>query len=115
MSKSLIRTTLLPVLAAIIWGMAFVAQTQNTVGTFSCIACRSILAFVFLLAVIMVMNRGKVRSVLSGSTREETKNLWLGGALSGCFLTSATFFQQHGMDLGTDAGKAGFITALYIV
>ena len=115
MSKSFIRSTVMPVLAAVIWGMAFVAQTQNTIGTFSFIACRAVLAFVFLLIVILIKGKGNVKMLLRESTPEGTKALWLGGVLSGVFLTTATFFQQHGLDMGTDAGKAGFITALYIV
>ena len=43
------------------------------------------------------------------------KQLWLGGLCCGTALAIASNFQQAGLVAGTDAGKAGFITALYVV
>ena len=110
-----LRTTLLPLLAAFIWGIAFVAQKGNTVGALTFNASRSIVAFVFLCGVILVMNRGDVRHLLVGHTPQETCAIWLGGLCCGASLAAATFLQQTGLDADTEAGKAGFLTAMYIV
>ncbi len=61
----------------------------------------------------MLLQRSK--KVLVEDTPDGTRRLWLGGILCGTALTVAAFLQQFGMDQGTQAGKAGFITALYIV
>ena len=54
-----LRTTLLPLIAAFIWGIAFVAQKGNTVGALTFNAARSLVAFLFVLVVLAVMTRGK--------------------------------------------------------
>ena len=110
-----LRTTLLPVLAAFIWGIAFVAQKNNTVGALTFNASRSIVAFVLLCGVILVMNKGDVKHLLKGHTPQETRAIWLGGLCCGVSLAVATFLQQSGLDADTEAGKAGFLTAMYIV
>ena len=110
-----VRTTLLPLLAAFIWGVAFVAQKGNTTGPLAFNASRAIVAFLLLLVVILVMNKGDVRHVLREDTRENTRTLWLGGLCCGLALSFATFLQQYGLDGSTEAGKASFLTAMYIV
>ena len=110
-----LRTTLLPLLAAFIWGIAFVAQKGNTVGALTFNASRSIVAFLFLLVVIAVMSKGDVKHLLVGKTPEETRAIWIGGFWCGASLAVACFLQQSGLDADTEAGKAGFLTAMYIV
>ena len=149
-----LRTTLLPLIAAFIWGIAFVAQKGNTVGALTFNAARSLVAFLFVLVVLAVMTRGKwqakgpasaasaaasaaslqgkasgkgsasatqakglapLAGLLTGSTPQETRAIWLGGACCGLALACATFLQQTGLDADTEAGKAGFLTAMYIV
>lgn len=57
---------------------------------------------------------GKPRRILE-SLFDFTRAEIIGGAISGFFMTFATALQQNGIGEGTDAGKAGFITALYVV
>ena len=59
-----IRKSVFPVLAAFIWGMAFVAQANNTAGAFTFNAMRSTIAFVFLLPIILIFNKGDRKSVV---------------------------------------------------
>ena len=113
--KTRLKSTILPLLAAFIWGTAFVAQKANTAGALTFNAARSLVAFPFLLILILIFTKGDYKHILSEESKEDTKALWTGGVLCGLALASATFFQQYGMDHGTEAGKAGFITALYIV
>ena len=105
-------------LAAIIWGLAFVAQDEvGEVPPFTLGFGRSILATVFLSAVIPIFDRLKnsERRLFSlhgvGLNRFEL----IGGVISGVFLTIASALQQFGINNGTDGGKAAFITALYVV
>lgn len=110
-----LRQTVLPLLAALIWGTAFVMQKGNTAGALTFNAARSLIAFLFLLPVILLFTKGDLKHILSENTKEDTKTLWLGGFLCGLMLASATFLQQYGLDHGTEAGKAGFLTAMYMV
>lgn len=103
------------VLTALIWGVAFVAQTVGGehVGPFTFNCVRSLLGGVVLLPMIPLLGR------LSGNRREESapadrKNLWLGGVLCGVVLGLASSLQQWALEYAS-VGKAGFITALYIV
>lgn len=113
--KSRVRSIVFPLLAAFIWGIAFVAQKGNTTGPFTFNACRGIIAFVFLLPVILIFSHSDCRHILRGNTPEETRTLWIGGICCGVVLTTAAFLQQYGLDGTTEAGKGGFLTALYIV
>lgn len=109
---STVRQNVLPVLAALIWGTAFVAQSvgAETVGPFFFTAARSVIAFVFLLGVCAA------RRKLAGDTVPPSprKPLLKGGLLCGTALAVATCFQQKGLET-TPSGKAGFLTALYII
>ncbi len=108
------RRNLYALLAALIWGVAFVAQKNNTTGPFTFNAMRSFVAFLFLLPVSVIMSKNK-RYVLREEKKSNTRRLWLGGLACGVALGLATFLQQLGMDRGTDAGKASFLTAMYVV
>lgn len=112
-----IRQNVLPVIAAAIWGTAFVAQsiTADVLGPFTVTASRSAIAAVFLLVVIAFMNfsrRKKATPIIKD--KAYNKNLILGGICCGAALFAASNFQQLGL-ADTSPGKAGFITALYIV
>ena len=104
-----VRHTVCPLLAALIWGFAFSAQSvcADFLGPFSVNAGRGLIAFVILLAACLLRRR---RSGKKGLSRE----LLLGSLCCGTALFIASNFQQFGL-ADTDAGKAGFITALYIV
>lgn len=111
-----VRTTLLPLLAAFIWGIAFVAQKGNTVGALTFNAARAVVAFVFLVLILAGMRKkGLIKHIFTGDSSQETRAMWLGGLCCGAALACATFLQQTGLDADTEAGKAGFLTAMYIV
>lgn len=113
-----IRQNVLPVLAALIWGTAFVAQSVSTdhVGPFTFNAARSIIASVFLLTLCLVLRAVRRRDFGSEAKAQPTaaRDLILGSLCCGTALTVACFLQQKGLET-TTSGKAGFITALYIV
>ncbi|MCQ2524766.1 MAG: DMT family transporter [Lachnospiraceae bacterium] len=110
-SSSSIFYSLLLVLTATIWGAAFVAQSagMENVGplTFNCI--RFILGSIVLLPVIAIMDK----KGLSASSWKD-KDLYKGGIICGTCLFLASASQQIGI-VYTTVGKAGFITAFYIV
>ena len=117
-SKNQLVGSLLLLICAFIWGSAFVAQTTGAeyVGPFTFIYLRSFLGGLVLLPVIFVT--GKIRrknSAEEKSYASDKKTLFTGGLVCGIALCFASVFQQAGIDKGTDPGKAGFITALYIL
>ena len=114
MKVNRIRQNVLPVLAAFIWGTAFVAQSVGAdyVEPFTFNAARSVIAFLFLLILCLV--RRKLQKGIVESTTKSWKDLAIGGTCCGVALTVASFLQQKGLET-TTSGKAGFITALYIV
>jgi len=119
MKHNQIRQVLFPVLAALIWGTAFVAQDvcADIIDTFTFNAIRSYVAVVVLLMIIYVFD--KLKKDKPRRTEEQKKSdrrqMWIGGFCCGTALAIASNFQQAGISAGTDAGKAGFITALYVV
>ena len=114
MKVNRIRQNVLPVLAAFIWGTAFVAQSKGAelVESFTFNASRSVVAFLFLLLVCTLLRK------FGGSTEAKRpgygKDLLISGICCGAALTIAAYLQQKGLET-TSSGKAGFITALYIV
>lgn len=114
MSKKL-RGNLMLLATAVIWGIAFVAQSDglNYVGPFTYNACRTLLGGVVLIPVIAllrVINPG----TRTGEDKPSLKNTVIGGICCGALLFVASSLQQIGIGM-TTVGKAGFITALYIV
>ena len=107
------------IIATMLWGFAFSAQkAASDVPPFTLGALRSVIAVFFLLAVIPLLDRftGNGRRLLTAKKRPDiTKTELIGGAVAGVILAIASAFQQLGLGEGTDAGKAAFITALYVV
>ena len=112
MGKENIRSNLLLLLAAIIWGVAFVAQSDamNYVGALTFNGGRFFLGALVLLPLVLV-NQHKLGK--EGRAKQR-KPLLLGGLFCGSTLAIATALQQYGL-IETSAGKAGFLTALYVV
>ncbi len=114
-----VRSSAFLTLAAFIWGVAFAAQSEgmNYVGGFTFTGCRYLLGGIVLVPVILVA--GKARHVESanigeGERQAYVKNSMKGGVCCGLCLFVASSLQQFGI-ASTTVGKAGFITALYIV
>lgn len=116
-------------LAAFIWGLSFVAQSEGMkyIGPFAFIGIRSMLAGVSLavfLGIRALMTSGKRKEGRCGSEVSEEpvsrvpvgrKTLLLGGVCCGVVLFAATMLQQIGILHTNEPGKAGFITALYLI
>ncbi len=107
-SKKLISSLLL-ILAALIWGVAFVAQSvgMKYIGPYTFSFIRCMIGGMVLLPVIYFM-----RDKNTGTKNNRT--LIIGGILCGICLCVATNLQQFGL-LYSSSGKAGFITTCYIV
>ena len=111
--------TVVLLITAVIWGMAFAFQRAGMEwiepATFQ--AVRLALASLFVWLISFAMNRRKGRSAEGESPearRQMRTETLRGGVCCGCFLAAANYFQQFGL-VYTTAGKAGFITALYII
>lgn len=97
--------------ATVIWGSAFIAQSvgMDKIGPFTFQAVRCFLAVVFLFPASALFSRGKP---FWKSWADPA--LWRSGIICGLALFAASSLQQIGL-VYTDAGKAGFLTAMYIV
>ena len=110
--------SLILTLCAIIWGSSFVAQSTGAqfVGPFTFMSLRSLLGSAFLLPVILGMDTVKKKKGTFVPMDKQKKQYFLkSGLLCGVALCAASLLQQFGIDRGTASGKAGFITALYIL
>lgn len=122
MQTNSIKNTGMLFLAALIWGFAFVAQSagMDYVGPFTFNAVRCIIGAIVLVPVALLYKPEKAErnstKVENGKTSwfQRNKTLLFGGISCGIFLGVATNLQQIGI-LSTSVGKAGFLTALYIV
>ena len=127
--KMPLKNSLCLLLAATIWGIAFVAQSvgMKYVGPFTFNGVRSLIGAAVLVPVIFILNHsGNNSSAATDSTSSEPskkassatpynrRDLWTGGIACGAALFAASSFQQFGIQY-TTVGKAGFITACYIV
>lgn len=107
------KNNVLLVLTALIWGCAFVAQSvgMDYVGPFTFNMARFLIGAIVLLPVIWFMDRQRKTGAEKGAGQ---KTLIIGGICCGTALAVASTLQQWGI-LFTTVGKAGFITAMYIV
>lgn len=119
MKHNQVRQIVFPLLAALIWGTAFVAQDicSDKIEAMTFNAIRSYIAVIVLLLIIFIFDRlRKDKPQMTAAEKKlSRKQMWIGGICCGTALAVASNFQQAGIGAGTDAGKAGFITALYIV
>lgn len=108
--KNKILNPLLLFFTAVIWGSGFIAQSVGMdfvePYTFNCV--RSILGGMFLICYIIITNKKKTR------TKKSNDSLFIGGLCCGLCLFGGMTFQQIGIQY-TEVGKAGFLTAMYIV
>ena len=112
MKSQAIRADLLMLLAAAIWGFAFVAQREGmeTMGPFLFNTARFFIGTVFLFPIVWYISK---KNKTPTDKETSTKKLLFAGTVAGLFLFIASSFQQVGIQY-TTAGKAGFITGLYI-
>ena len=108
-----IRGSIFLVLATVIWGSTFVAQSvgMDYIGPFTFQAIRCMLAVVILLPTIAIFDYKNRKAFIKTWL---DKRLWFAGCACGIALFAAANLQQVGM-VSTGAGKAGFLTAMYIV
>ena len=108
MSRNL-KGSLLLICAALVWGLAFVAQKNaaGSIGVFSYILCRSFVTCAVLIPLCLIRGRGLKRYAPLGPALRR-------GLVMGLLTFGAISLQQWGMEY-TSASKSGFVTALYIV
>ena len=111
--KSNAKGSLLLILCAFIWGMAFSAQSQAAeyIDTFTFVFLRSVITSAVLFAIAPLLNR---RAAATVKAPVPTKRYALLGLALGAVMVAATSLQQLGLKY-TSTVNSGFITALYIV
>ena len=110
--KKQLKGSLCLLIATVIWGSTFIAQSvgMDYIGPFTFQAVRSTLAVLFLVPVVYLFDKDKKAYF---KTWSDVK-LWKTGLICGISLFIAGGLQQLGIQY-TTAGKAGFITTMYIV
>lgn len=119
MKTGQIKSSLLLFLTAFIWGVAFVAQSVggDAVGCFTFNGVRSLIGALVLIPVILFLDGQKKKELGEEkflAQKGDKKTLIAGGVCCGLMLCIASNFQQFGISF-TTVGKAGFITAMYIL
>jgi len=118
MKRSAVFPNVCALLAAMIWGFAFVTQSMGAevLGPFTLNASRSAFASVFLLVLSIVLRKLRKESWAQSVAKNPhyLRDLLAGGICCGVALAIATNLQQKGLET-TTSGKAGFLTAMYIV
>ncbi len=120
MSKKM-QSNILLLITAFIWGSAFVAQKSGMdyIGPFTFNGIRTLIGGLVLIPVIFIMDKSKSKEEVTEVPTDEEKakqkkTVLIGGICCGTVLFIASSFQQFGVSY-TTAGKAGFITTLYVV
>ena len=116
MTSKQIKSSLLLFLAAFIWGTAFVAQSQggSLMGAYTYNGIRNLLGALVLVPAIRFFD-AKGMTARRPVTAEDKRQLFKAGIVCGIALFAGSTLQQIGLNLGADTGRAGFITATYII
>lgn len=116
MNKFVLRQSLLLLLASAIWGAAFVSQSvgMDYVEPYTFNAVRCFIGVGVLVPYIVLFDKFQKKDGAQEVHKKEKKTVLMGGICCGIILAAAVSFQQFGL-LYTTAGKAGFVTALYII
>jgi drug/metabolite transporter (DMT)-like permease len=114
MEKKTLRSDLLLILTSAIWGFAFVAQLvgMDHIGPYLYNAIRFAIGSLSLLPLIFLLKNKEGKE--SSSSQFKVGKVWIAGVASGTVLFLGASFQQVGIQY-TTAGKAGFITGLYVI
>ena len=107
-------------LAALIWGLAFVVQSQaaDLVPPFIFNSLRSFIGAAFLFGLLLI-KKAKSKACIFPTEKSKVKEMFIGGILCGILLAISVNFQQFGLanypDGAASEARAGFLTALYVV
>ena len=116
-NKNLLGSIIL-LITSIIWGLAFVFQRTGMDSiepvTFNAVRMATAAAFLVILSLILDLNRKNEFSKDKSESKEKLNATLKGGIFCGFFLAASSITQQMGM-VHTTAGKAGFITAMYML
>ena len=117
MKKSRFFFALLQLVGALIWGLAFAFQSMGmeSVGPFTFSAVRFAMAAVVVFAFSFVHDRFGNTGKNPEACSWKNGKLWRAGIIIGILLSLASNLQQVGILKTDSVGKAGFITAMYIV
>lgn len=115
MKNNNVKSVFFLFLTAFIWGIAFVSQTMGGIymQPFTFVSLRYFLGGLVILP-MAILNFYKDRKKPPENRMINIKQTILGGVLCGIALCTASLFQQYGI-MNTTVGKAGFITAMYII
>ncbi|MBQ9157344.1 MAG: DMT family transporter [Eubacterium sp.] len=115
-TKHKIRNIILLFLTAMIWGLAFVAQSvsMDYIGAMTFIFLRSLIGGMVLVPFILLLDWKEHKSDTGLLSLWKDPLLLRGGIVCGIFLFLGNAFQQNGIKY-TTVGKAGFITTFYII
>ena len=110
------RNSAILIFTSFVWGISFVAQSEggDAIGPLSFNSIRSIIGSLVLMVVIAILDKVGIITKKPES-KEQRRTLLLGGVLCGVVLCTATNLQQLAISLGSPVGKAGFLTACYIL
>lgn len=117
MTRNELKGNLILLLTALIWGCAFVAQSvsMDYIGPFTFQSIRSLIGSAVLVPVFLFLDQQKKRNgTYTPPTKQQKHTQLIAGIICGIIMTIAGNLQQIGMQY-TTAGKAGFITAIYIL
>ncbi len=117
MKNTQMKGNLLLLLTAMVWGGGFVAQSSGMayVGPFTFQSVRSLLCPLVLAPLILTMDTAQKRSgTYTAPTAQTRRTQLIAGIVCGVLMTIAANLQQIGIQY-TTTGKAGFITAMYIL
>lgn len=120
MNKRKILANVLLLIAAVVWGFAFVQQEMAAkyVDTFTVNALRSFVAVIALMPLIIFTSVKTKRPILE-KTKADRKLLIKAGVMCGTLLFISANLQQYGISLypegAATSARSGFITALYVV
>ncbi len=112
MTQNKLFHSLMLILAAIIWGIAFVFQSMANkyLGPYSINCFRSLIASI----VLIPLTCFSLRKDKKENVKYDCKYPIIGGIVAGIFLVLASVFQQIGLNTAS-TGKSAFITTFYIV
>lgn len=118
--NSNLKGCLILVTAALIWGLAFVAQSSaaDSVPPFMLNCLRSFISAIFLAVVLLIKGKGKNEAIIPASPKLR-RTCIIGGIVCGCMLAVSVNFQQFGIaaypKTAAVEAHSGFITAMYVV